>query len=121
MLLYAELYQDSLLKALCGNCVLSMALNTFRNKLRFTNHLNSQLVKLYLCATFNAFIYAGRPACLALHNALAKSPDFGTCCPSFLTGLPLLLLPVVQQASSALLCMMSGRSGTGIHRGRPPC
>lgn len=39
----AELYSDSLLKALCGKCVLSMALNTFRNRLRFTSHLMSQV------------------------------------------------------------------------------
>lgn len=29
---FAELYSDSLLKALCGSCVLNMALNTFRSK-----------------------------------------------------------------------------------------
>ncbi|GAB4819213.1 hypothetical protein N2152v2_006259 [Parachlorella kessleri] len=57
-LCHPELYQDSLLKALCGNCMLSMALNTFRNKLRFMNHMMSQLLKLYLCATINAFIYS---------------------------------------------------------------
>lgn len=51
-------YSGSLLKGLAGSCALTLVANSFRNRLRFSNHLLVQLAKLYLCAMANAFVYS---------------------------------------------------------------
>eukprot|EP00887_Chlorella_sp_A99_P001787 scaffold19.g1787.t1 len=51
-------YSGGLLRALTGTLSLSMAVNTFRFRLRFKSGLLVQLVKLYLCAATDAYIYS---------------------------------------------------------------
>ncbi|KAL4451748.1 hypothetical protein ABPG75_007410 [Micractinium tetrahymenae] len=53
-----DFYAGTLLKGLAGSCAFTLVVNSFRNRLRFSNHLLVQLGKLYLCAMANAFVFS---------------------------------------------------------------